>query len=61
MYFLFSPQVHVSFLFVGHTHEDIDAAFHGVAEKFRRNDVETMSDLLSLLPETREIKGGYIM
>ena len=51
-------QVHVSFLYVGHTHEDIDAAFHCLADTFRRNDAETLPDMMNLLRNREEIKGG---
>ncbi len=51
-------QVHVSFLFVGHTHEDIDSAFHMLADRLRRSDAETVPDLLHLLDNAEEVKGG---
>ena len=46
-------QVHLSFLFVGHTHEDIDAAFSRLAEKLRKTDAITIDQLQSLLPAKR--------
>ena len=45
----FLLQVHLSFLIVGHTHEDVDAAFSRISEKLRRLDAETFYDLLGLL------------
>ncbi len=51
-------QVHLSFLNVGHTHEDIDAAFSRIAERLRQNEAETLHDLLHKLPEVTEIRGG---
>lgn len=48
-------QVHLSFLYVGHTHEDIDAAFSQVADALRTTDVETMSDLFTLLKNPQNI------
>jgi hypothetical protein len=51
-------QVHLSFLMVGHTHEDIDACFSKVADKLRRNDAETL-DLIELLPNVNVINFIY--
>lgn len=42
-------QVHLSFLPVGHTHEDIDARFSLVARQIYRKDTETLEDLLQIL------------
>ncbi len=43
---------------MGHTHEDIDAAFSRIAEKLRQNEVETLPELLHIAPEVLEIRGG---
>lgn len=48
-------QVHLSFLYVGHTHEDIDAYFSRIAETLRRKEAIRMPQLLSTLPHTTEI------
>ena len=45
----FSFQVHLSFLYVGHTHEDVDAAFSKVADKLRKTDVEVLQDLIDVI------------
>lgn len=50
--------MHLSFLFVGHTHEDIDASFRQIADTLRKNEAETLPDLIQLLPDVEEIKGG---
>ncbi|XP_061193023.1 uncharacterized protein LOC133201246 [Saccostrea echinata] len=52
-------EVHLSFLMVGHTHEDIDACFSKVADKLRRNDAETLDDLIELLPNVKVINFIY--
>lgn len=52
-------EVHISFLFVGHTHEDIDAGFSKIADQLRRNEASTIPRLLSLIPNTRQLKGLY--
>ena len=39
----------MSFLYVGHTHEDIDASFSRLADKLRRNEAETLPRLTHLL------------
>ncbi|VDI09707.1 Hypothetical predicted protein [Mytilus galloprovincialis] len=48
-------EVHLSFLPVGHTHEDVDAAFSRIAETLRRNDAETMPRLKEMLPNVKDI------
>ena len=48
-------QVQLSFLYVGHTHEDIDAAFHRIADSLRTTDAETLTELLGILPNVQEI------
>lgn len=44
---------------VGHIHEDIDARFSKVADKLRRNDAETLDDLVALLPSVTVINYVY--
>jgi len=44
---------------VGHTHEDIDAMFHQIADDLRRKDAETLPELTRMLPGPTEIKGGF--
>ena len=51
-------QVQLSFLSVGHTHEDIDAAFHQIADSLRTTDAETLTELLGILPNVQEIHTG---
>ncbi|XP_071181315.1 uncharacterized protein [Mytilus edulis] len=52
-------EVHLSFLPVGHTHEDVDAAFSRIAETLRRNDAETMPRLKEMLPNVKDIEAIY--
>ncbi|CAG2253820.1 unnamed protein product [Mytilus edulis] len=52
-------KVHLSFLPVGHTHEDVDAAFSRIAETLRRNDAETMPRLKEMLPNVKDIEAIY--
>ncbi|XP_053388934.1 uncharacterized protein LOC128546019 [Mercenaria mercenaria] len=47
--------VHLSFIYVGHTHEDVDAALSKISEKLRTTDAETLDDLIALLPKPEEI------
>lgn len=51
--------MHISFLYVGHTHEDIDAGFSKIADQLRRNEATTIPRLLSLIPNTHQLKGLY--
>lgn len=56
--FSYSFQIQLSFLYVGHTHEDIDAGFSRISDSLRQYEAETLPDLLQLLPEVTLIKGG---
>ena len=40
---------------MGHTHEDVDAAFSKVSQQLKSVDVETLPDLYKILPESEEI------
>ena len=40
---------------VGHTHEDVDAHFSHIAAALRKTDVETLDDLVTLLPNSKII------
>lgn len=46
-------------MIVGHTHEDVDAGFSKISEKLRRNDVQTVDELLNILPNSEVIKTLY--
>ncbi|CAG2249918.1 unnamed protein product [Mytilus edulis] len=50
-------EVHLSFLPVDHTHEEIDAAFSKISDKLRKNDAETLTGFMHLLPSCK-INGG---
>ncbi|KAK3108210.1 hypothetical protein FSP39_003259 [Pinctada imbricata] len=52
-------EVNLSFLYVGHTHEDIDAAFSQISEKLRRQDVITLPGILEMLGRGRLVKGMF--
>ncbi|XP_062576087.1 uncharacterized protein LOC134237971 [Saccostrea cucullata] len=52
-------EVHLSFLHVGHTHEDIDAAFSQLSTKLRKSDAETMPKLLALLNGAKQLRGLF--
>ncbi|XP_062608883.1 uncharacterized protein LOC134270664 [Saccostrea cucullata] len=52
-------EVHLSFLYVGHTHEDIDASFSVIAEKLRKEDAETLPQLQKILNGGRRVQGFY--
>lgn len=45
-------------MFVGHTHEDIDRAFSVIADELRQRDVSTLPELLGMLENPEEIRGG---
>ena len=48
-------QVHISFLFVGHTHEDVDSCFSRISQKLKKNDAETIPALKKFLPNVNEL------
>ena len=47
--------MHASFLYVGHTHEDVDAGFSKIAGELKEKDVETGDDLLKLMPNSENV------
>ena len=49
-------QVHLSFLIVGHTHEDVDALFSKISQKLKKNDAETIPHLKELLPDPTDLE-----
>ena len=51
--------VELSFLFVGHTHEDIDAFFSKISETLRTTDVETFPQLLGVSPNSQRLNAMY--
>ncbi|KAK3087076.1 hypothetical protein FSP39_001333 [Pinctada imbricata] len=54
-------EVHLSFLQVGYTHEDIDAAFSRISEKLRKTDAETLPRLQSVVGGAQRLGGLYDM
>ena len=52
-------EVHLSFLLVGHTHEDIDAMFSRIAHTLRKTDAETMPCLTSFLKDNKQLHGLF--
>ncbi|XP_074653607.1 uncharacterized protein LOC141907763 [Tubulanus polymorphus] len=52
-------QVQLSFLYVGHTHEDIHQLFSVVSKVLGKNEALDLPELLSLLPLGEEIEGLY--
>ena len=47
--------MHISFLFVGHTHEDVDSCFSQISQKLKKNDAETLTALKQLLPKPTDL------
>ena len=47
---LFCIQIKISFLPVGHTHEDIDQFFSRISEHLKKQNIQTMSKLVKLIP-----------
>jgi len=45
----FFQEVQLSFLIVGHTHEDIDQRFNIISNMLKRKDIDSMDELLSLV------------
>ncbi|WAR30311.1 hypothetical protein MAR_032853, partial [Mya arenaria] len=52
-------EVHLSFLPVGHTHEDIDSKFATIADTLRTQNAETLDSLLGMLEKPEEIRNLF--
>ncbi|XP_078670993.1 uncharacterized protein LOC144911079 isoform X1 [Branchiostoma floridae x Branchiostoma belcheri] len=52
-------EVQLSFLYVGHTHEDIDQLFSQIADRLRHEEARTPKRLLEILPDAAEMRGLY--
>ena len=52
-------QVHLSFLYVGHTLEDVDATFSRMSGKLRVTDIATFEELLRMLPKPEALMNLY--
>ncbi|CAH1242494.1 Hypp6767 [Branchiostoma lanceolatum] len=52
-------EVQLSFLYVGHTHEDIDQLFSQIADRLRHEEARTPKQLLEKLPDAAEMRGLY--
>ncbi|XP_060583861.1 uncharacterized protein LOC132740023 [Ruditapes philippinarum] len=52
-------QVHLSFLPVGHTHEDIDARFSLISRDLYQTDTETLDDFVKLLGPHEFVKSVF--
>ena len=42
-------EVYLSFLLVGHTHEDIDQRFSVISRTLKRQDIDSLQELLELI------------
>jgi hypothetical protein len=47
----FFREVELSFLIVGHTHEDIDQRFSCISNTLKRSDVDSLKEMLSLIEQ----------
>jgi hypothetical protein len=52
-------QVHLSFLPVGHTHEDIDARFSLISRDLYQTDTETLGNFVKLLGPHEFVKSDF--
>ncbi|XP_066267510.1 uncharacterized protein [Branchiostoma lanceolatum] len=52
-------EVQLSFLIVGHTHEDIDQMFSRIADKLRHQEAHTPEQLIHMMPECRKLRGMF--
>lgn len=55
--YIWQSQVHPRYLNVGHTHEEIDAAFSRISEK--KTEAETVVGLIDLLPYSKHTGGLF--
>ena len=52
-------QIQLSFLYVGHTYEDIDQFFSVIAEKLTHQEAQTYKDLVNIYPRCSETQGLF--
>ncbi|XP_053378700.1 uncharacterized protein LOC128548244 [Mercenaria mercenaria] len=52
-------EVYFSVLIVGHTHEDIDAAFSKISRSLKKKSAETLPDLLQCIPNVERVGEAY--
>ncbi|XP_066304363.1 uncharacterized protein [Branchiostoma lanceolatum] len=52
-------EVQLSFLIVGHTHEDIDQMFSKVGDKLRHQEALTPDQLIHLMPKCNRLRGLF--
>ena len=46
-------------MYVGHTHEDIDAGFSRISETLKQSEAETLPELKAIIPDCHQLKGMY--
>lgn len=56
---IFLFQVQLSFLHVGHTHEDIDQMFSVIADNLRHKDAATLPEMSDILYSAEELRGCF--
>lgn len=56
---IFLFQVQLSFLRVGHTHEDIDQMFSVIADNLRHKDAATLPEMSDILYSAEELRGCF--
>lgn len=52
-------QIQLSFLYVGHTHEDVDQVFSTITDRLKYKEVQTFPQLLRILPNALELRGLF--
>lgn len=56
----FFQEVELSFLIVGHTHEDIDQRFSCISNVLKRSDIDSLKEMLSLIEQGTSITEAFV-
>ena len=56
----FFQEVELSFLIVGHTHEDIDQRFSCISSTLKRSDVDSLKEMFSLIERGTSPREAFI-
>jgi len=56
----FFKEVHLCFLLVGHTHEDIDYKFSVISNILKRKDIDTLEEMLQLVEKGTSYTEAFV-
>ena len=56
----FSKEIHLCFLIMGHTHEDIDQKFSIISNVLKRKDIDTLDEMLQLVEKGTSYMEAFV-